>query len=74
MPAAAVIPTPRVSTVDAAVKKSVVVGWNKMAQMDVAWVTVAGGADGEHGIAGREMKWPRPWWTERGEGDVLVRV
>jgi hypothetical protein len=30
--------------------------------------------DGEHSIPGREMKCQDPWWTERGESDVLVGI
>jgi len=56
VPAAAVIPTPRVSMVDAAVKTSVVVAalkdwWSR--RIDVQ---VCGGADRGRSICGREMK------------------
>jgi len=68
VPAAAVIPTPRVCVRDAAVKKSVVVG----SERGMVPSARSGGADGEHSIPGREMKCQDPWWTERGEGGVLV--
>lgn len=71
MPAAAVIPTPRVCVRDAAVKKSVVI--RKQRETEVSCFG-DGGADGEHSIPGREMKCQDPWWTKRGEGDVLVGV
>lgn len=70
VPAAAVIPTPRVCVRDAAVKKSVVIG----VQRGRCPGLDSGGADGEHSIPGREMKCQDPWWTERGEGGVLVGV
>lgn len=70
VPAAAVIPTPRVCVRDAAVKKSVVIGEQRGRSPVVRY----GGADGGHSIPGREMKCQDPWWTERGEGGVLVGV
>lgn len=68
MPAAAVIPTPRVCVRDAAVKKSVVVE----AERGIVPTTSSRGIDGEHSIPGREMKCQDPWWTKRGESGVLV--
>lgn len=70
VPAAAVIPTPRVCMRDAAVKKSVVDDRKQGSGL----VICVGGTDGEHGIPGREMKCQDPWWTRRGEGDVQVGI
>lgn len=69
MPAAAVIPTPRVCERDAAVKKSVVVEEKRIRIEDRNR-----GADGDDSIAGREMKCQDPWWTKRGESGDLVGV
>lgn len=69
MPAAAVIPTPRVCERDAAVKKSVVVEVERIRILDRNR-----GADGDDSIAGREMKCQDPWWTKRGESGDLVGV
>jgi hypothetical protein len=69
VPAAAVIPTPRVCERDAAVKKSVVVG-----KKTIRIEGKDGGADGDDSIAGREMKCQDPWWTKRGESGDLVGV
>jgi hypothetical protein len=65
VPAAAVIPTPRVCMRDAAVKTSVVVLCKSMTLLSLC---VNRGADGDCCIQRREMKCLDPLWTERGEG------
>jgi len=66
VPAAAVIPTPRVSSVDAAVKRSVVGACGRRAATEAATSARGVGAGGVHGIDRREMKWPGPCLDGRG--------
>lgn len=63
MPAAAVIPTPGVPIVDAAVKKSVVDGTIKGCVIKRTEFVNCSGADREHGIGWRRMKSQDPTWT-----------
>lgn len=74
MPAAAVIPTPKVSMVDAAVKGSVVVDAIKRWRLKPPSLLISSGTDREHGIGGQRMKSQDPTWTNGGESDALRRV
>ena len=75
MPAAAVIPAPRVSVVNAAVKRSVVDAAVYVCVPLREWTyAVRGATDEAQWIVGREVKCEDPDWTDRGEGAVLGRV
>lgn len=56
MPAAAVIPTPRVSMMDAAVKESVVVNAGKYCRLRIILLQEDSGAERGRSMRGREMK------------------
>jgi len=69
VPAAAVIPTPRVCMRDAAVKTFVVVLFKSITLL---FILIIRGADRDYCIQWREMKCQDPLWTKRGEGDNPV--
>lgn len=74
MPAAAVIPAPRVSMVNAAVKGSVVdecLMWGLKQRLLGCYYDAT---DGENWIVGREVKCADPDWTNGGEGGFLGRM
>lgn len=74
MPAAAVTPAPRVSVVDVAVKKSVVVDKLKRLLVKSGKRFRNSGTDRGCSMHKRAMECQDLVWTNRGEGDIQVRI